>query len=64
MIDLLTVIKQHYPFAAPSLVSSTLGASDLSLFLLAMAAAIVLLPCAFGDQVDEIARRHRNHDDH
>ena len=63
MIKFQQVFKRHYPYAAPAVCLSTLAAPDPALFLLAFAAAIVLLPCAFAEDVDEIARSTRRRRD-
>lgn len=49
--------RRHYPFAATTMVVTPLLAGDIALWILAMAAAIALVPCAYAPDVDEIARR-------
>jgi hypothetical protein len=51
------LFRRHYPPAALVLVATPLLAGDLALFILALAAAIALLPCAYGPEVDEIVER-------
>lgn len=57
------LFKQHYPYGAPAVCLSTLGAPDPALFVMAFAAAIVLMPCALGEGVDDIARATRKRKD-
>jgi hypothetical protein len=58
------LFKRHYPPAALALVATPLLAGDFALFILALAAAIVLLPCAYGPDVDEIVERTFEPDRH
>jgi len=51
------LFRQHYPRVAGVLVLTPLLLGDFALFILAMAAAIVLVPCAYGPDVDEIVER-------
>jgi hypothetical protein len=49
--------RSHYPYMACVALVTPLLIGDLALFILGMAAAIALLPCAYGPEVDEIVRR-------
>lgn len=49
--------RKNYPYLAGALMLTPLLLGDLALFVLAMAAAIALVPCAYGPDVDEIVER-------
>lgn len=51
------LFRQLYPHAVASVLLATLLLGDFALFILAMAAAIALVPCAYGPDVDEIVKR-------
>ena len=51
------LFRRYYPHMAVALVLAPLLLGDFALFILALAAAIALVPCAYGPDVDEIARR-------
>ncbi len=51
------LLRQHYPKVAGVLLLTPLLIGDFALFILAMAAAIALIPCAYGRDVDEIVER-------
>jgi hypothetical protein len=51
--------KRHYPFVALTLVAVPLLLGDPALLILGLALAIVLIPCAYATDVDEIAERTR-----
>lgn len=51
------LFRQYYPYLAGALVAAPLLLGDFALFILAMAAAIALVPCAYGRDVDEIVER-------
>lgn len=51
-------LRQAYP-AAVAVALSVALLYDGALFIVAMAGAIAALPLAYGDQVDDIARRTR-----
>jgi hypothetical protein len=51
------LFRQYYPYLAGALVATPLLLGDFALFILAMAAAIALVPCAYGRDVDEIVER-------
>ena len=56
-------LRQHYPYGAAALVLTPLLLGDFALFILAMAAAIALIPCAYGADVDEIVERTFDRDE-
>jgi hypothetical protein len=58
----LNRLKAHYPYAAVAVCLATLGAGQPALFLMALVVAILLLPWAFGADVDDIARAARERD--
>lgn len=51
------LFRRYYPLVAAILLLAPLALGDPDLFILAMAAAIALVPCAYGPDVDEIAKR-------
>lgn len=55
--------RGHYPYAACVALVTPLLLGDLALFILGMAAAIGLLPCAYGPEVDEIVRQTYERDE-
>jgi hypothetical protein len=52
--------KRHYPFVALTLVAVPLLLGDAALLILGLALAIVLIPCAYATDVEEIAARTRS----
>ncbi|GMV59595.1 MAG: hypothetical protein AMXMBFR72_26890 [Betaproteobacteria bacterium] len=56
-VGMWDLFRQHYPHVAGVLVLTPLLLGDFALFILAMAAAIALVPCAYGPDVDEIVER-------
>jgi hypothetical protein len=57
------LFRQLYPHVAGAAVLATLLLGDFALFILAMAAAIALVPCAYGRDVDEIVERTFDRDE-
>lgn len=58
MKDLLwKLFRANYPYAAAVVVVLPLALGDFGLFIVAMAGAVVLLPAAYGPDVDEIVKR-------
>lgn len=46
--------KRHYPYAAATMIGVPMLLGDPALFVLGLALAIVLVPCAYASDVDEI----------
>lgn len=57
------LFREHYPLMAGVSMITPLLLGDFALFVLAMAAAIALVPCAYGRDVDEIVERTFERDD-
>jgi len=51
--------RRHYPYAALTMIVLPLLLGLPDLFIMGLALAIALLPCALGQDVDEIARKYR-----
>lgn len=54
--------RSHYPYVALTLVGVPVLLADPALFILGFALAIGLVPCAYAQDVDEIAGRTHDAD--